>query len=435
MSVSSFWALLLAGILALWSTTASARVPTPRTSRKPRLPPSVEVYKGQIRVRVQPFAAAPIRGYITKAGRFPVHAVRSPGAGCKHPWYKLGPEAWACSGWLLPRQSKPTALRRLETTWRPGPFFGVRTGRYKRLAFYRSLPALARGRSLRLRGTIGFEAHSRILLRRRTYLVSGGGGLVDASLVKMYRRTSLVGIALRRARDLPLAIAIRSAPLFKIVGGRLQPTGARVARYAARAVKRTRQVGGQAVVVLTGGAVVRRLDVALAIRPPAPPSGIGPRQQWVDVDLAERIVLAMRGNKPVRVMLTSLGINTPAGVFRVERKLVYKDMHQRYGADPFYLEAIPYVVFFKGDFGFHGAYWHDGFGSRLSHGCPNLSMADARFVFDWLGPRLPAGFFSVRPTKLQKGGVVRVRGRYALRAWEPRPKKKTQKKKRPSRRR
>lgn len=413
----------LGTLMALSAAPAPASARRHPRTRPPPKPPSVEVYKGQIRIRAQPATTAPIRGYITRAGRFPVHAVRPRGAGCKHPWYKLGPEAWACSGWLLPRRRKPTALRRLEATWRPGPFFGVRTGRYKRLSFYRSLPALARGQALRLRGTIGFEVHSRILLQRRTYLVTRSGGLVDASHVKKLRQTSLVGISLRRARELPLAIALEETPLFKIARGRLRPSGAKLARYAARAVGRTRQVGGQAVVVLKGGAVVRRLDVALAGRPPAPPTGVGAKERWVDVDLAERLVFAMRGRTPVRVMLTSLGVSTPAGIFRVERKLVYKDMQRRYGADPFYLEAIPYVVFFKGDFGFHGAYWHDGFGRRLSHGCPNLSLADARFVFDWLGPSLPAGFFSIRPTKLDQGGLVRVRGRYSIRPGEPRPKK------------
>ena len=300
----------------------------------------------------------------------------------------------------------------------------MQTGRWKRLSFYRNLPSLARGRALRLRGTLGFEAHSRILVRRRTYLVTRSGGLVDASHVKKFRRTSLVGISVRRMRELPLAIALKQTPLYQIVRGKLRPTGKKLAQYAARSVKRTRRLGGQMLVVFTGGRVAQRLDVALASRPPAPPTGVGAKQQWVDVDLAERLVFAMRGRTPVRVMLTSLGANTPAGIFRVERKLVYKDMVQRYGVDPFYLEAIPYVVFFKGDFGFHGAYWHNGFGRRLSHGCPNLSLADARFVFDWLGPVLPAGFVSVRPTKLQKGGVVRVRGRYAFRPGESRPKKK-----------
>ncbi len=404
--------------IALCSGVASAR------KRAPRKPASVVVYKGQIRVLASPKIGAPIRGYITRAGRYPVLAVRPRGAGCKYTWYKIGPEAWACSGWLLPRSTRPTAIKRLESTWRPGPFFGLRTGRWKRLSFYRNLRFLARGKGLRLRGTIGFEAHSRILLRSRTYLVTRSGGLVDASKVMKYRRTSLVGISVRRMRELPLVIALKPTPLYKVVRGKLRPTGATLAKYSARSAKRVRRLGGQMLVVLTDGKVVRRLDVALANRPPAPPVGVGTRSRWVDLDLVERLVFAMRGRKVVRVMLTSLGTNTPAGLFRVEQKLVYKDMQQRYGADPFYLEAVPYVVFFKGDFGFHGAYWHDGFGRHLSHGCPNLSLADSRFVFDWLGPKLQAGFLSIRPTKVDRGGVVRVRGRYTFRPGEPRPKKK-----------
>lgn len=409
-------AALAAGVATLGAAPAVARQPTPRK------PASVEVHKGHIRVRARPAATAPIRGYIARAGRFPVHAVRPRGAGCKYPWYQLGPEAWACSGWLLPRRSGPTALRRLEQSWRPGPYFGVRTGRWKRLSFYRNLPALARGKALRLRGTVGFEVHSRLLLRRRTYLVTRKGGLVDASRVRKLAPTSLVGISVRHMRELPLVVALRETSLYKIVRGTLQPTARKLAQYAARAAKRTGRVGGQSVVVLTGGQVVRRLDVALARRPPPQPRGVGTRERWVDVDLVERIVYAMRGRTVVRVMLTSLGTKTPAGVFRVEQKLVFKDMQQRYGADPFYLEAIPHVVFFKGDFAFHGAYWHDGFGRQLSHGCPNLSLADARFVFDWLGPKLPAGFFSIRPTKTDRGGLVRVRGRYVFRPGEARPK-------------
>lgn len=406
------------GLASLGAAPAAAR------QRAPRKPASVEVYKGQIRVLALPATTAPIRGYITRAGRFPVHAVRPRGGGCKYPWYQLGPEAWACSGWLLPRRSRPTVLRRLERSWRPGPYFGVRTGPWKRLLFYRNLPALARGKALRLRGTVGFEVHSRILVRRRTYLVTRSGGLVESSGVRKLAPTALVGISVRHMRELPLVIALKQTPLYRIERGTLRPTGRMLARYGARAAKRTGRVGGRAVVVLTGGQAVRRLDVALARRPPAPPRGVGARERWVDVDLVDRLVYAMRGRKVVRVMLTSPGANTPAGVFRVEQKLVFKDMQQRYGADPFYLEAVPLVVFFKGSFGFHGAYWHDGFGRRLSHGCPNLSLADARFVFDWLGPKLPPGFFSIRPTRTDRGGLVRVRGRYVFRPGEPRPKKK-----------
>ena len=48
----------------------------------------------------------------------------------------------------------------------------------------------------------------------------------------------------------------------------------------------------------------------------------------------------------------------------------------------------------------HGAFWHDGFGQRRSHGCVNLAPADAQFIFDFAPPELPTGWRSVNPIAL-----------------------------------
>jgi lipoprotein-anchoring transpeptidase ErfK/SrfK len=40
---------------------------------------------------------------------------------------------------------------------------------------------------------------------------------------------------------------------------------------------------------------------------------------------------------------------------------------------------------YAGNFGFHGAYWHDNFGIAASHGCINLAPADAKWLYDWAG--------------------------------------------------
>jgi hypothetical protein len=45
--------------------------------------------------------------------------------------------------------------------------------------------------------------------------------------------------------------------------------------------------------------------------------------------------------------------------------------------------AVPYVLFYDGDFAVHGAYWHNDFGTPVSHGCINLRVEDARWLFDW----------------------------------------------------
>ena len=51
----------------------------------------------------------------------------------------------------------------------------------------------------------------------------------------------------------------------------------------------------------------------------------------------------------------------------------------------YYLEGVPDFMTYIGNLGFHGAYWHDDFGSPVSHGCINLSPGDARWLFEWAG--------------------------------------------------
>ncbi|MBL0219914.1 MAG: L,D-transpeptidase [Myxococcales bacterium] len=41
---------------------------------------------------------------------------------------------------------------------------------------------------------------------------------------------------------------------------------------------------------------------------------------------------------------------------------------------------------------FHAAYWHDQFGTPKSHGCVNLAPTDAKWVYDWTDPTMPAGW-------------------------------------------
>ena len=49
----------------------------------------------------------------------------------------------------------------------------------------------------------------------------------------------------------------------------------------------------------------------------------------------------------------------------------------------YYIEDVPYFMTYAGNFGFHGAYWHDDFGTAASHGCINLSPLDAKWLYDW----------------------------------------------------
>jgi len=76
----------------------------------------------------------------------------------------------------------------------------------------------------------------------------------------------------------------------------------------------------------------------------------------------------------------------------------------------YYLSEVPYTQFFHMPFALHSAYWHDRFGEPKSGGCVNLSPKDAKWLFDWTLPHVPATWHSVRSGDSRGMGTwVRVR--------------------------
>ena len=121
-------------------------------------------------------------------------------------------------------------------------------------------------------------------------------------------------------------------------------------------------------------------DVVLASRPK------GGSSKWIDVDIGSQLVTAMEGDRSVRELPVSTGIArypTITGSFRVYVKHRYADMR---GVDlgvPWHLPDVPYVMYFFRGYGLHGTYWHDNFGTPMSHGCINLSVGDAEWLYDF----------------------------------------------------
>jgi lipoprotein-anchoring transpeptidase ErfK/SrfK len=79
------------------------------------------------------------------------------------------------------------------------------------------------------------------------------------------------------------------------------------------------------------------------------------------------------------------------------------------GDDRYSIDDVPWTQYFEGSIALHGAFWHDRFGLRRSHGCVNLAPLDARWLFAFTGPHLPQGWVAAYPTKHALGTVVRVR--------------------------
>jgi hypothetical protein len=114
-------------------------------------------------------------------------------------------------------------------------------------------------------------------------------------------------------------------------------------------------------------------------------------ERWVHVDLSEQLLVAYSGGTAVRAFVISSGLpNTPTvtGEFRVRAKVRAQLMEGGSAAENnyYYLPNVEWVQYFYKDYGLHGTYWHNDFGRPKSHGCINMTNADANWLWEFLGP-------------------------------------------------
>ena len=116
---------------------------------------------------------------------------------------------------------------------------------------------------------------------------------------------------------------------------------------------------------------------------PGRPPGVGKDEPWIDIDLTRQKAYAYQGNKKLASFVVSTGTwqhPTVTGAFQVYVKYRFADM-----AGPgYYLPDVPNVMYFYKDYGLHGTYWHNNFGTPMSHGCVNFSIPDSDWIYDFV---------------------------------------------------
>jgi hypothetical protein len=122
----------------------------------------------------------------------------------------------------------------------------------------------------------------------------------------------------------------------------------------------------------------------------------------IDVNLATQRLVAYEFDKPMLDTTISSGIpngprdkngigtKTPEGEHRIQDKMPAKHMGNGNlfaGADDYELPGVPWTCFFTSQgHAFHGTYWHDNFGTPMSHGCINMRTEEAKWLFRWALP-------------------------------------------------
>ncbi len=104
-----------------------------------------------------------------------------------------------------------------------------------------------------------------------------------------------------------------------------------------------------------------------------------------EINLSTQRAYLFENDKVVQSWAVSTGLPgtpTPTGNFKVFAHTSMQDMGCYEGA-PYCTEDVPWITWFAPNIGFHGTYWHNNFGNRMSHGCVNLPIDLAKYVYDW----------------------------------------------------
>jgi lipoprotein-anchoring transpeptidase ErfK/SrfK len=105
-------------------------------------------------------------------------------------------------------------------------------------------------------------------------------------------------------------------------------------------------------------------------------------QRWIEVNLSKQRLFAWEGKKQVHAVVVSTGkASTPTlpGIFSIQDK--YQSLTLE--GDDYVVPDVPSVMFYSGGYAIHGAYWHNKFGTPLSHGCVNVALDHAEWLFNW----------------------------------------------------
>ena len=131
-------------------------------------------------------------------------------------------------------------------------------------------------------------------------------------------------------------------------------------------------------------------------------------EKKIEVNLTTQTLIAYEYGKTVFKTNISSGIpggglsgskgistTTPNGAFTVLDKVPAKHMGNSYfsiaqngnllaDADGYVLPGVPWSTFFTPvGHAFHGTYWHENFGTPMSHGCINMRSDEANWIFRW----------------------------------------------------
>jgi hypothetical protein len=429
----------MSSLFALLLLSGSALVPDPpkppplRSYRPPQLEPEPAFVPSETRVvkivpagnemdevvLARPRYPSPMVGHVARGAHIAVRGELSfetaPGCPSKL-FYALEPFGWICSTRTRVSDEPATVepvLQVAEEQSLPFKYVMVMVPEGESIPMWSSLTALRSGqepeRKLERGDTVAVQPGVQRHAGASYYLsVDGKVAPVKGTYV-MPELSQWQGVTIDAQTHLPFGWTRQKVSVYDAPGGKKFDSVEKRQRVD---IVEEKRVAGVRWLNLGEGRWVKGSQVNEVRALSRPKSTLGNRQ-WFDVDLGEQVVTAYVDETPVYATLISSGKepnHTPRGNYPIWGKVAAITMKsQEYDDKPYYVNKVPWVLFFQAHNALHGAYWHDVFGNEKSHGCANLAPRDARYLFEWLEPKLPAGWTSVRYPDLTQAPVAHVR--------------------------
>jgi lipoprotein-anchoring transpeptidase ErfK/SrfK len=362
-----------------------------------------------------PSTTADRAGVVAAGTRSRPTDARPAGDGCAARWIAIAPRGWVCEDALAPSAELPTPIPPTALDDDTAPTLGVygvvRGAGVVAYASRDDAASATNGRELGRATSV--RAVAKVAIAGEAYWLTSEGEYIAAASIYQVTASEFQGVALA---DHGLAVAW--------VHVHDHPGAAAVLRDEAGAA--TGEAGPRSRVavreVSADGARVRITDtdwIARAdLRMPslaAPPAGVGSADHWMDVDLDEQVLVAYEGAQPVYATLVSTGRGehaTPSETAHITTKYRTADMNNPKQGEAYAVADVPWTMYYDGHFALHTSYWHDGFGDVRSHGCVNLAPRDARALYGWSSPDVPAGWIAVYGNEASPGSLVRIHGKH-----------------------
>ncbi len=266
----------------------------------------------------------------------------------------------------------------------------------------------------------GFALVDMFLWQGRAYGLSTEMDFFALDRLRLVEESSLQGLILNDENVLPVAFHVRGGmTLWKQTerGGFLPKSEQREKKGFL--LTGNRATGGM-IETQENGWLVQSTIRLIEPREGYPSMATG-RRKWIDISIKNQTLVAYEGKKAVYATLISggrggigkkgesnpEGHRTVRGTFMIHEKSISSTMDgDEDKADSYDLQDVPFVQYFHRGFALHGAYWHDDFGRKRSHGCVNLAPRDSAWLFEWSDPPVPPGWHAALNKK--RGTVVYI---------------------------